>query len=641
MKRRYYLRGRLVEVEQLDGVIAVQGSRAEGRAGRSFGQSAREAVRNAAPEVDEEALDAFAAANWQLVSPNARTREELGRRSTPQGADGVGSVVVGQGGRVGIASDLLNVQLDPDLSSEEAESVLADAGLTVVTQLHFAKHLYEVRTDRGDALDASVALNDNPQFVFAEPSLIEHIPQRFTPPDPRYDEQWQWKNTGSGGGTAGADVSAEEAWDHTFGAGIRVAVIDNGFDADHEDLAAGVGAGSAFFRAGAGVGAATITVGTVGMPDSNHGTFCAGMVGARRGNGDGGVGAAPDSELMLIACLGDQVGTQTTLARAVAYAANPATEPSAPGTPGADIVVSSLGPNGADWNLTTTLELAIEGAAANGRGGRGCAIFWAASNGRNVDVLADEVVSHPDVIAVVRSNRRDLEDNAARGPEVELIAPGVAVVSTESGNNYGDSTGTSFAAPCAAGCAALALSVNPALTRDQLRAIMNTTADKIGGVVYDANGHNDDYGFGRVNAFRAVQAAARGIQLVTASVEFQDVPEGETTERSITWEVSGIEALTFSVVSGPTTTIGPADSFNLLVGPSVTVPAPGIGLTSQALMSLTYTGTTSGDTAAGSIQVRSTVTDETWTIPLSANTVEVSPRLDSVGSALTPERLRS
>jgi thermitase len=56
--------------------------------------------------------------------------------------------------------------------------------------------------------------------------------------------------------------------------------------------------------------------------------------------------------LMLIAALGDQVGTQTTLARAVAYAGDPRTEvPTANPADGADILVSSLGPNGADWNL--------------------------------------------------------------------------------------------------------------------------------------------------------------------------------------------------------------------------------------------------------------------------------------------------
>ena len=125
------------------------------------------------------------------------------------------------------------------------------------------------------------------------------------------------------------------------------------------------------------------------------------------------------------------------------------------------------------------------------------AIFWAASNGNNVDVMQDEVVSHADVIAVVRSNNRDLEDNAARGAEVELIAPGVNVFSTSGNGGYRFATGTSLplrplraAQPCAVG--------EPDLTRDQLRTIMRDTADKIGGAVYDANGHNDDYGFGRV-----------------------------------------------------------------------------------------------------------------------------------------------
>jgi hypothetical protein len=57
------------------------------------------------------------------------------------------------------------------------------------------------------------------------------------------------------------------------------------------------------------------------------------------------------------------------------------------------------------------------------------------------------------------------------------------------------------------------LSMNPGLTRDELRTIMHDSAGKIGGVVYDANGHNDDYGFGRVNANEAVQKAISSIQV--------------------------------------------------------------------------------------------------------------------------------
>jgi subtilisin family serine protease len=430
-------------------------------------------------------------------------------RESLSNAEEVGKVIRRADGSVAIATNRLNVQLRSEFSEDECQAILAEKGLDALTKLKFAPNLYEVVAQgREDALEVSVELHEDTRFTLAEPSLIEHFPQRLTPTDPLYVDQWQWNNTGRGGGTAGADVNAEEAWDFTRGAGIRVAVIDNGFDANHEDLAAGISAMSGYF-ASSGGGPAIFTQGTAGMPDNNHGTFCAGIVGARHNNAVGGCGAAPECELILIAALGDQVGTQTTLARAVAYAGDPTTEStSASAADGADILVSSLGPNGAVWNLSVTLELALEAAGSNGRNGRGLPIFWAASNGNDVDVTLDEVVSNQNVIAVVRLDRNALEDNAARGATVDLIAPGVDVLSTTSGNGYDTSTGTSFAAPCAAGCAALALSMNPDLTREELLQIMCDTSDKIGGVVYDANGHNDDYGFGRVNAHQAVLKAA-------------------------------------------------------------------------------------------------------------------------------------
>ncbi|MFD8798443.1 S8 family serine peptidase [Streptomyces atroolivaceus] len=510
MTRQYYQRGRLVEAEEIGGVVAVKvESQVPGGAGigAELGSSATDAMREAG--VDEETSDAFARANWLLVRPTPQTREAFTAGEEIPGTEATGTIVRRPNGRIGIATDALTVRLDPALSEEEAERELETARLTVLNKLGFAKNLYEVRAPAGrDSLMASVELHDNRRFVFAEPSFVEHVPARFRPTGIRYSEQWQWRNAGTGGGVADADVHVETAWDRTFGKGIRVAVIDNGFDAGHPDLAAGLDPLTGFFTDGPH--GTDFTQSVSDMPDSDHGTFCAGMVGARHDNGAGGTGAAPECVLMLLACLGDQVGTQTTLARAVGYAADPSTEvPGADSGGGADILVSSLGPNGADWDLTSTLDLALEFAATKGRQGRGLPVFWAASNGRNVDILKDEVVSHADVIAVVRSNNQDREDHAARGPEVELIAPGVDVLSTTSGGGYGVSTGTSFAAPCAAGCAALALAVNRDLTRDQLREVMHGSADKIGGpdVRYDAAGHNDDYGFGRVNASKAVELA--------------------------------------------------------------------------------------------------------------------------------------
>jgi subtilisin family serine protease len=512
MDREYYSRGERKSVEVLDDVVAIKvapDDRGLAPDAESFGTEVRAADAGIPPE----AMEAFQNANWLIVEPAPDVSRSLETRRAPAGTEDVGLVVRRDNGTVGIATQRLNVQVAEEFSEAEAEAIVTDAGLRVLGRLRFAPNLFEV--DAGpeeDSLAASMRLHEDPRFKFAEPAFTEHIPVRMTPTDPRFGEQWQWSNTGQNGGVAGADVGAEKAWEHTRGKGIRVAVIDNGFNAGHEDLKAGVVGTSGFLSRG--IDPAPFTQGTAGMPDNDHGTFCAGMVGARQNNNVGGCGAAPECELMLVACLVDQVGTQTTLARAVAYAADPSTEVvGADPAEGADILVSSLGPNGADWDLTQTLDLALQFAATNGRSGRGLAIFWAASNGRNVDVLKDEVVSHPDVIAVVRSTRKDLEDNAARGPEVELIAPGVDVFSTTGDDAYETSTGTSFAAPCAAGCAALALSMNPRLTRDELRAIMRDSAGKIGGVVYDANGHNDDYGFGRVNAHEAVQMASASIEV--------------------------------------------------------------------------------------------------------------------------------
>jgi hypothetical protein len=151
-------------------------------------------------------------------------------------------------------------------------------------------------------------------------------------------------------------------------------------------------------------------------------------------------------------------------------------------------------------------------AAQRGRRGRGTPIFWASSNGTNVDIGRDQVVSHPNVIAVGRSRRDDTEDHSARGAQLDFLAPGVNVVSTGSGGGTRTDTGTSFAAPLAAGVGALALAVNPDLSAEELCLAMRASCDKIGGAAYDAQGHHPDYGHGRVNAFRTVM---RALQLKT------------------------------------------------------------------------------------------------------------------------------
>jgi subtilisin family serine protease len=510
--------------------------------------------------------------------------------------------------------------MSEDLDEDEARAELEAAGLEIANRIKFAPNLFEVRIPAGrDFLEESIELSGRDDVEYAEPQFIEHIPGRFTPTDPDYGDQWHLNNTGQDGGAAGADISAEDAWDTTRGAGIRLSVVDNGFDIDHSDLAAAAHPNSGFFQSD-GMGNANFVQGTGSMPDGNHGTFCAGMAAARSNNSEGGCGVANQADLVAVACLGDQVGTQVTLARAIAYAADPTQEVGgANPADGADVISCSLGPNGADWDMMQTLQDAIDFAVTNGRGGLGTPIFWAVTNG-NFQIQFDEVCAYPNTIAVGRSTRNDLEDNCGFGPELDFLATGVDVYSTESGDGYGTSTGTSFAAPVAAGVGALVLAVNPDLDWQDVRQVIRDTCDQIGGVVYDVNGHNDDYGWGRVNAARAVCEAGNSVELLTPSVTFNDIPEGETTARAIVFSVASCEAATFQIVSGPTVTSGPG-TFGTLPSPNAALPATGTLTSREARIWLSHTGTNDGDVTTGTATVQLVETGEEWVIDISANTI--------------------
>ncbi|MEO9529064.1 MAG: S8 family serine peptidase, partial [Roseibium sp.] len=123
---------------------------------------------------------------------------------------------------------------------------------------------------------------------------------------------------------------------------------------------------------------------------------------------------------------------------------------------------------------------------------------------------ADEVCSHPDTIAIGRSTEADTDDSSGYGRELEFLATGARVRLPSGNGGYGFKHGTSFAAPCAAGVAALMLSVNSQLTARELRQMMRNSCDKIGTLPYIL-GRNARFGWGRISARRAVEAARAGV----------------------------------------------------------------------------------------------------------------------------------
>lgn len=435
-----------------------------------------------------EQLAAFARAGIGLFHASGRYLAASTEDRRAQGGNDAVTRVLADGPRLLLETPRLVVRFDDRADSGEIAAILRRYGLYPMDSGALPPGLVRAACTSGNATEIAFALMQDAAVVFAEPDFLEHIGQRYVPTDPGYPQQWHH-----------ARMGMERAWDISTGAGVRVAVIDNGFDATHPDLAFGPLSG--WFRATEDLVDADFIPGIARMPGDWHGTACAGMVAAREGNGIGGCGVAFGSELMAIACGRDKVGTQIALARALGYAARPDRE-GVDGR-GADVICCSLGPNDAAWTMSQGLLEAIESAAAHGRDGRGTPVFWATTNG-NHPISADEVCSCPQVIAVGRSTRNDNDNGSGFGDELECLAPGVGVWLPIQGGRHATVTGTSFAAPAAAGVAALVLSAMPELTAAALRDRLRSSCDKIGPLPY-VQGRNARYGFGRLNALNALQ----------------------------------------------------------------------------------------------------------------------------------------
>jgi subtilisin family serine protease len=511
MKKEYTIRGRKVVVDELENVRAVKPAIKTNESFRniatSLDNSAKVLFKNLQQDlpIAKDQLMAYSNAGWVFVQPSQANITRLDSRSfTSPDIIQSNKVYADQRGNVIISTNKINVKLVPEMDAAEAETFLRENHLSITRAQGYAPNLYEVETAAADVIAVVNQLAASKFVVYAEPQMITHLPHRFRPTDPLYVSQWHHHNDGINGLKSGADVKSEMGWNTFRGSGIKLAIIDNGFDVGHPDLAPAVHASSGhFFQSRTGV---VFRKGVAGFPDEEHGTFCAGMAVARENNGSGGCGVAHQADFIAIACLPDQTGTQATLARAIAYAADPATE--LPGTPsgmGADVISCSLGPNGAHWMMESVLEDALIFASTRGRGGKGTAIFWAVSNG-TFPIQSDEVSASPHTISVGRSRSDDMEDGSAFGPELDFLAPGVDVFSTVSGGGYGFSSGTSFATPLAAGVAAVVLSKRPALTAQQLRDILHKSCDKVGPIPYVQH-RNDRYGHGRINLFEALRLA--------------------------------------------------------------------------------------------------------------------------------------
>ena len=407
--------------------------------------------------------------------------------------------------------------------------------------------------------------------------------------DPYMEEQWNFHNTGSitfadGKGTVSGKDHAHiaEAWrllrilgavKNSCGLGKdrKLAIIDDGFDILHEDIASGVIASKNF-------GDSTCEDGNLFSNQSAtknfHGTLVTGIAGGIGNNGLGVAGACPACSLILARMAGepDKIGAQyeSYYDQIFRYVMEQ----------GAEVVNCSWGllyDNMDECNnMKSYYDELFDYMTTEANGGKGMLLVFASgngtpkSNGKGVDFSTDPFSTHPNVLAVgaVNSNG-ERYDFSNYGPKLGIMAPtsggeksGSKYVDmiwttdnfikpdclkdgnkptngcsdkagwTPNGNMAGGDgwwgkysyrfSHTSSAAPLVSGVAAIVLEANPNLTALELKEILTKTADRVSKseANYDANGHSDYYGYGRVNALRAVAAAwIKGGGVITAKIK--------------------------------------------------------------------------------------------------------------------------
>ncbi|MDX2150176.1 MAG: S8 family peptidase [Bryobacteraceae bacterium] len=265
-----------------------------------------------------------------------------------------------------------------------------------------------------------------------------------------------------------SQVKAPAAWDSSRGKGIRVAVLDTGIDAGHPDLAANV------------KGAVSFVPGETPADGNGHGTHCAGTIAAAM-NGVGVVGVAPAAWLYAVKVLANNgSGNWSWLIAGINWCINN----------GIKIISMSLGGSGAPAALETMCNTAFN---------KGLLLIAAAGNSGPGNNTVNVPGKYKNVIAVSAiDNANVIAPFSSRGPEVEICAPGVNVLSTVPGGGYGTKSGTSMACPHVAGGAAVVWGAHRFATNVQIWNLLAFTADNLGPPNWDPN-----YGYGRLDVDQA------------------------------------------------------------------------------------------------------------------------------------------
>ncbi|MDY8136197.1 S8/S53 family peptidase [Aquimarina sp. 2201CG5-10] len=421
-----------------------------------------------------------------------------------------------EGNKIGLSSNFY-VKLKTEKDIDKLYKMAEVENVEILGHNKFMPLWFSISIKEDSKLNALHMANifyESGVFEATEPAFICHDLANSN--DPLFNNQWTLNNTGQNGGVKGIDINVEQAWNLSTGNNTTVAVIDQGIEMTHPDLQANI--------LGAGFDAQTNS--TPSMVRGNHGTACAGIIGAITDNQLGVAGIAPSSDLISIS-----VSFSGTTYQMLADGMNWAWQN------GADVISNSWG----GGTPSSIFDDAVDSALALGRNGLGSIVVFSSGND-NVNGAQYPSNSNPLILCVgaidrcgIRSGRIDIvpdscdpwcsncRQGSSFGLPLDVVGGGTTVPTTDLQGNAGysnndytlDFGGTSAACPFVAGVAALVLSENPGLTVQEVNTIIEQSAQKIrtDQYVYTNTGGrpngiwNNELGYGLVDAYQAVLAA--------------------------------------------------------------------------------------------------------------------------------------
>ncbi len=357
-------------------------------------------------------------------------------------------------------------------SHQDFEGVRTDLKLVKPIGLDF--NIYLLEFDYGNIHEEKFlrALKNHPMVEVAQYNHI--LSNRAVPNDTQFDDQWQYINTGQSGGTTGADIDMDLAWDiatggvTALGDTIVAAIIDDGFDFSHEDFGDNLwvnhdeipndgidndndGYVDDYIGWNAYSNDDNITGG-------GHGTPVTGIVGAQGNNGIGVAGVNWDVKLMIIQGGGDEADALA----AYAYCFAQRKKYNETGGQEGAYVVTTNSSWGVDFGQPADAPLWC--SFYDTLGVQGIVSCGATINGNeNVDMVGDlpTACGSDYLISVTNMNDNDQKVSGAGygATTIDLGAFGADTWTTAFNNSYGGFGGTSGATPHVAGTVALMHSV--------------------------------------------------------------------------------------------------------------------------------------------------------------------------------------